>query len=574
MRVKLRPFQFALKSQIVTLWQAASRFVLAVAATGSGKTVLFSDVILDEPGPSCAIAHRSELVSQISLALARNGVRHRIIGPATLTRQCTSLHMFELEANYIDPNSRVAVASVDTLVGRDPADPWFASVRLWVLDEAHHGLVNNKWGKAVAMFPNARGLGVTATPCRADGLGLGSHCGGLFERMVLAPTMREIINMGYLTDYRVIVPKSHLDLSEVTITASGDYSPAKLKKAVHDAHITGDVVKSYLQYAQGKLGITFAVDIQAATEIAAAFRTAGVPAEVVTSKTDILLRAKILRKFKNREILQLVNVDLFGEGFDLPAIEVVTFARPTESFSLFAQQFGRVLRLMIDVSLLAGWDNYTDAERRYFISISKKPSAIVIDHAGNIARHGLPDKAREWTLDGWERGNRSSEGVIPITVCVECASAYERIYSRCPHCGHTKIIADRSAPVMVDGDMGELPPEVLAVLRGEIAATDSNFVPVPQGVPDYVKSAIHKRHHERQVAQYHLRETIKWWAGWKQRDGYTDSEIYRLFYLTYGIDVMSAQTLGTKEAEELNSKLRDKLTAAQIVVDSPINMLA
>src|SRR4051812_16988070 len=100
MRVTLRPFQAQLKTAIVAAWVQGATNVLAVSATGSGKTVLFSDVILDEPGAVCAIAHRQELVSQISLALARNGVRHRIIGSTALRKACTALHMMELRCNY------------------------------------------------------------------------------------------------------------------------------------------------------------------------------------------------------------------------------------------------------------------------------------------------------------------------------------------------------------------------------------------------------------------------------------------------------------------------------------------
>jgi hypothetical protein len=155
------------------------------------------------------------------------------------------------------------------------------------------------------------------------------------DELIQGPSGRYLVNEGYLTDYRIFAPPSDLDLSTVTLSAGGDYSPPKLRNAVHKSHIMGDVVSHYLKLAQGKLGVTFAVDIEAAIEIAQAFKQAGVSAEVISSKTPDVTRHYIMRRFRNREILQLVNVDLLGEGVDVPAIEVVSMARPTCSFALY-----------------------------------------------------------------------------------------------------------------------------------------------------------------------------------------------------------------------------------------------
>ena len=546
--IPLRPYQQQLKADIKLQWLANQRNVLAVSATGSGKTVLFSDIVAEEPGASVVIAHRHELVGQISMALARNGVRHRVIGSAELAKECTAAHMDELGVNYVNPNSRVAVASVDTLILRDGADfdAWRNSVRLWVMDEAHHVLKHNKWGKAVNLFPNARGLGVTAETERADGYGLGVMNDGVFHAIVLAPTMRDIINMKFLTDYRVFAPPSDLDLTQVPLGDSGDFSPKKLAKATKNSHITGDVVKHYLRLAPGKLGITFAVDIEAATDIAAAYRAAGIPAEVVSSKTNSAVRRNILKRFRRRELLQLVNVDLFGEGFDLPAIEVVSMARATQSFNLYKQQFGRALRLM-----------------------DGKDWAIIIDHVGNVIRHGLPDQNRDFSLGRPvpRAKKEADENVIPMTVCVECTTPYERIYSACTSCGHKKEPPQRTAPEYVDGDLHELLPEVLAKMRGEAAAVvNTSFIPVPEGVPSYVAASIRKKHLDRAEAQTHLRATLALWAGW-QRDhnGRSDSQIYRLFYVMYGTDMGTAQTLGATDAETLRAKLQSKLDEVGVV---------
>lgn len=562
--MQLRPYQADGKNGVYFEWNNGKLYVVLVEPTGAGKTVIFSEIIKEHNAPTCAIAHRQELVSQISLALARDGVRHKIIGPKKVVRLCVNIHMAELGVSYYDPSSLVAVAGVDTLVRRyDELKNWLNSVTLWVQDEAHHVLQNNKWGTAAMMFPNAKGLGVTATPIRADGKGLGRHADGLFDAMVEGPTMRDLINQGYLTDYRVFAPPSDLDLSQVTTSASGDFSPNKLSTAVKKSHITGDVVKHYQRIAPGKLGITFATDVETATDIAKQFNDAGVPAAVVSAKTSDADRIAILRRFKNRELLQLVNVDLFGEGFDLPAIEVVSMARPTQSYALYVQQFGRALRLMIDAILSGKWDTFTDEQRRDLIAQSIKPHAIIIDHVGNVERHGLPDIKREWTLDRREKRSRGKpDDAIPVRTCLNeaCLSVYERIYNACPFCGFKPVPAPRSGPEQVDGDLMEITPDILAVMRGEIARVDMH----PEAKRDELNSkymprvgvlAGVKRHVENQEAQAALRASIAWWAGWQRAHNRSDSESYRRFYFKFGVDVMTAQTLKTKEAIELAAKI-------------------
>ena len=538
--MQLRPYQSDVLSGVYDSWQRGARNVLAVLPTGGGKTVIFSEGIRQHNGGSCAIAHRQELVSQISLALARDEVRHRIIGPNSVIRWVNQLHIMETGRSYYDPSARCAVAGVDTLVRRgDELARWAQQVTLWVQDEAHHLLTGNKWGKAVAMFPNARGLGVTATPERADGKGLGRHADGVFDTMVEGPGMRDLITAEYLTDYRILCPPSDLDLSDVATGSDGDFNRKPLAAKTRKSSVMGDVVTHYLRHASGRLGVTFAPDVETATELAARFNSAGVAAEVVSAKTPEKIRQEILKRFRRREILQLVNVDLFGEGFDLPAIEVVSMARATQSYALFAQQFGRALRIL-----------------------EGKERAIIIDHVGNVLRHGLPDRPRVWSLDRREKrsGNKKPDDVVPMRVCLNpaCMAPYERVFSACPFCGHVPTPAGRTAPEQVDGDLVELDPETLAALRGEIAQVDRH--------PDEVKRMMQKaghaypiakgaanRHEERQRAQTDLREAIAWWAGYQRAAGRPDSESYRRFYFSFGVDVLTAQTLGRPEAEKLTA---------------------
>ena len=565
--MRLRPYQAENKAGIYEAWDSGIKNVLSVNPTGSGKTVIFSEVIKEHDAPSCAIAHRQELVSQISIALARDGVRHRIIGPKNVVKLVVNNHMDELGQSFYNPSSPCAVAGVDTLVRRGAElSNWLKSVSLWVQDEAHHVLESNKWGTAAQMFPNAKGLGVTATPIRADGKGLGRWADGLFDTMIEGPQMRDLINMGYLTDYRLFAPTSdYVRPGADSIGSTGDIKPAAAKASVRKSHVIGDVVKHYLRIAPGKLGVTFATDVETATDIAKQFNLAGVPAEVVSAKTPDAERIAILKRFKRRELKQLVNVDLFGEGFDLPAIEVVSMARPTESYALFVQQFGRSLRLMLSNILMGAWDTYTDQQRKDFIAASEKPHAIIIDHVGNVERHKLPDAPRVWSLD--RRDNKRAQkpsDAIPVKGCPQCTAVYERIYKACPFCGFEPIPGGRQGPEQVDGDLTEIDADTLAEMRGEVAKVDMSVEDArtemqKKYMPEIGIRAGMKRHAERQEMQEALRSSIAWWMGVHRSQGQPDTEIYRRFYFAFGMDVMAAQALKTKDALLLANKINNHM---------------
>ena len=391
------------------------------------------------------------------------------------------------------------------------------------------------------MFPNARGLLVTATPLRADGKGLGRHADGIADVMIVGPSMRQLIEWGFLTDYRIFAPPSDIDMTPVTITDSGEFSPPKLKLARSKSHITGDVVTQYLRIAAGKKGVTFDTDVDNASDTAEAFRAKGIPAEMVQAKTPEALRRQIIRRFRHGDLLQLVNVDLFGEGFDLPAIEVVSMARPTASYGLYVQQFGRALRTM-----------------------EGKLHAIIIDHVGNVEkRHGLPDAPRQWSLDRRERGSRGKSDAMLLRTCLnpECMGVYERFLLACPYCGTAPTFAQRSAPQFVDGDLHELDPSVLQAMRGEIERIDA-APRVPGGVP---AAPVIRAHEARQQAQKELRAAIALWAGWQSHLGYSLPEIWRRFYLTFGIDTNTAQCLGALDAATLETRIEIDLQRNNVV---------
>lgn len=573
----LRHYQQRLRVSIEEAWAKPNvNNVLAILPTGGGKTRTFSDVILAHTmagivalpkGNSCAIAHRQELVTQISKALNKEGIKHRLIAPPKVIKACVRIHMEDVGYSLYDPSATCAVAGVDTLIKRGKElGAWLSTVTLWVQDEAHHVLDDNKWGKAAQMFPNAKGLGVTATPVRADGKGLGREYDGIFDEMVIGATMRELIDWGYLVDYRAFAPPSNLDLSQVNISqATGDYNPNQVAEAVRKSCIIGDVVEHYLKIAKGKRGITFVPNVEIAKEVADRFNNAGVPAKAVSAKTPDLERFHAVNDLAKGKLLQLVNVDLFGEGVDVPAVEVVSFARPTESYSLFIQQCGRALRLLIDAILMGKWESLSPDERKRLIAESAKPHAIIIDHVGNILRHGLPDIPKQWTLERREkRGSNKKSDAIPVRYCEVCTSVYERIHKVCPFCGHEVVPAARTAPEYVDGDLMELTPDILAQMRKAVAEVDMSledkrFELSRKHVPLVGQLAGVNRHEKLQKIQAELRHVMSVWGGIHTAQGADDSEIQRRFYFRFGTDVLSAQALNTKEAEQLKNQILEDL---------------
>ena len=409
----------------------------------------------------------------------------------------------------------------------------------------HHLLRANKWGKALAMFPNARGLGVSGTPERADGKGLGRHADGVFDTMIVGPYGRELIDQGFLTDYRIYAPESDLHRENLPVSeTTGEFAPKALVEATRSSHITGDLVEQYLKIAPGKLGVTFTVSVDLAVETAARYRAAGVAAEAVSAQTPELVRASILRRFAKREIMQLVNVGLFGEGFDLPAIEVVSDGAATQSYANYAQRFGRMGRPM------AG-----------------KERGLFIDHVGNVVHHatrrGLPDSYQTWTLDRREKRSRATDGPSPVKACPACSAVFERIYRQCPYCGHVPVPAQRSAPEHVDGDLLELDPAVLARLRASAEALRATPA-VPYGATPEIRGAIMKRHRDLTATQDLLCDQIALWAGWQQHLGRDDHESYRRFYREFGVDVATAQTLRTADARELSERIEKMLASAGV----------
>lgn len=542
----LRPYQEKLIADTYDKWDNGSQFVAMISATGSGKSLTLTAIVKRESERGqyvLVIAHRRELITQLSETVGRMEIRHQVIASTKTVRFAARQSMEKHGVNYVEPNARVMVASVQSLRPEKIQELARLGDRLTVVqDEFHHATKTSKtWGGVLTplMDAGARGLGPTATPCRADGQGLSRETDGYADVLVEGPPMRWLIDNGYLSQYKIYCPKTDLNLDNVeTSKSTGDYKERELKAEIGKSHIVGDIVDHYLKICPGKRGITFTVGVDTAEEVAEEYRRRGVPAMALSGRNADEERVQAIKDLASGKILQIVNDSLIGEGVDIPAVEVVSFARPTQSYGLYAQMFGRALR-----------------------PFEGKSHAIIIDAVSNVMRHGLPDAHREWTLDRREKRSSKSEP-SSVRVCLACTAVYERFRDACPDCGEpVPAPAERSAPEFVDGDLYELDATTLANMRGDITgATESpeamrdrltsQHVPVP-GVMANVKRQI-----ERIESLAYLDDAmIRLGTIWRHRDGLSNSEIYRKFFLTCQIDWMTAQTLKRDEADKLAQRI-------------------
>lgn len=371
--IELRDYQAAAVHGIRGA-MAVNRRVLFVLPTGGGKTVVFSYIAQQAHGKGkrvMIVAHRKEIVRQISRSLDRFGVPHALVVPgATHSRRA------------------IQVAMVQTL-GRRISRGLEYEPDLLVMDEAHHGVAGS-WATVAAAWPHAKILGVTATPQRLDGKGLSDA----FDVIVEGPPVRQLIEAGHLARYRYLAPPMAATLKERLASIKkryGDYATGDLAEAVDQRSITGDAVNHYAKYLNGRPAIVFCVSVAHAAHVRESFAASGYRAASVDGSMAAHERDRIIGDFASGRLNILTSCDLISEGFDVPDAAGVLLLRPTQSLSLHLQQVGRALRPKSDGR-----------------------EAVILDHAGNVDRHGLPDQQRSWTLAG------KNDEAPSITTCRTC----------------------------------------------------------------------------------------------------------------------------------------------------------
>ncbi len=557
-----RRYQAEGRCGINARWDEGHRIIMYIAPTGAGKTYLFTNIGRSNVGSTLYAAHRSELVSQMSLALNFWGVEHSIIAPKDVVKWIVALHYKYHKRSHYRPYSNHYVSSIQTLHRQRMR--WaslLSTITLFVLDDGHHVLRDNIYGQVAAMMPNARGLLTSATCIRADGRGLGRHADGIIDAVVVGPSMRTVIDDGYLTDCLVKSVPSDLRKDDIPITAKGDYSTPRLTMAARESHIVGDIVDHYMEFARGLLGVTFVTDAQTGIDVAAKYNKAGIPAEFISHKTPGPKRYAMMEAYMSRQLLQLVNIDLFGEGFDCPEMQVCSYGRPSQSYPLVVQQFGRPLRPMWPADLTP-FDMDTAAGRKAAIAMSDKPYARLFDHVGNYldTAHGLPFNRNIWSLDARDRKQKVDPDAIPVRVCGQplCQAVFERIMPACPYCGWKPEISTggRRGPEEVDGKLCDLDPDSRARLKAaaEMAVSNPDAYRrelIAKRCPPIAIERNVRRHQQRVAYQEALRPAIGMYSKKCRAMGMPETEAQQRFYYKFGVDMLSAQSLPLRETRTL-----------------------
>ena len=381
----LRPYQVTAVDAVV---DSIDKRPCLVMPTGSGKTYVAVEIV-KRLGLRCLwIAHRRELIAQAVGSLHRAGVKR------------AGVVMAGAEPDYGAP---IQVASVQTAVRRDP----IPDIGLIVVDEAHHARATTYQRVIERYPPGVPVLGLTATPFRTDGRGLGD----IFGAIVVGAWPDDLVAAGTLIEPVVYVPQAP-DLSGVKVTG-GDYNLGELGAVMRRRKLVGNVVDEWSKRTPGTRTVVFAVNVEHSREIVRQFRARGVVAEHLDEKTPAGQRDGILARLRAGYTSVVSNCQVLTEGWDLPALVTAIIARPTASLCLHLQMVGRIMR-----------------------SAEGKAGATVLDHAGNHLRHGTVTQRIEYSLEDAARGAATDrDGEAPMKRCPECYLLVRPGAQTCPECG-------------------------------------------------------------------------------------------------------------------------------------------
>ena len=420
--IELRDYQSEVIAKAGAAVASGKRRAIIVAPTGSGKTIVAADIIRGAVAKYknvLVLAHRREIISQTSDKLHRLGISHGIIQAGFSPR----------------PLERVQVASIATLWTRAFRSEALARppVDLLVIDECHHCPAAT-YRKIIDNYPDAVLIGLTATPCRGDGRGLG----GIFDIIVESPQVSALIDMGHLVKTRVYAPVDP-DLKGVK-TVQGDYHEGQLGDRMDRPKLIGDIVTHWHKYGERRKTVAFAVNVQHSIHIRDEFIKSGVRAEHIDGTTPKPERDAVLARLASGETELVSNCMVLTEGWDMPAVSCCILARPTKKMGLYRQMIGRILR-----------------------PADGKADAIVLDHSGAVFRHGFVEDHVEWTLDPERRAEnpthnaRVHEAGSRLLECTQCGTL--RVAGlACGHCGFLPKRPPRDVPFR-DGELGRVDRE-------------------------------------------------------------------------------------------------------------------
>lgn len=392
--LELRPYQEELVKNIRQSLASGHRAVCAVLGCGGGKSVIEAEIarLTNLRGNRVLfLVHRRELCDQIARTFAACGV---------------DLTMTDI----------MMVQTATRRIGKlDKPD-------LIITDECHHATAAT-YTSIYAYFPDVPRIGFTATPIRLGEGGLGA----VFDDLIPSVTTKWLIENHYLAPYKYYSYRL-ADTSRLH-TRAGEYIAAEVHGLMEKTAIYGDTVDTYRRIGGGRQTIVYCASITASKATAEAFRSAGYPAEHLDGETPKAERDDAVERFRRGSLRILCNVDLFGEGFDVPDCGCVILLRPTKSLSLFIQQSMRSMR-------------YRPGKE-----------ALIIDHVGNVFTHGLPDDPREWTL---AQRKPKAKNTVHIRECPVCFGVIPATSATCPICGYTFRPEERKTLEVVDGELVEI----------------------------------------------------------------------------------------------------------------------
>ena len=398
MDAQLRLYQLTAIEQIRQALREGHKRILLQLPTGAGKTLTGASMLagsLAKGHRSMFVAHRLELIDQTVAAFARLGI--------------TSLGVVRAKDKRSDPDQPIQVCSIQTLQRRAP----LRDIRIVFVDEAHRSVSKSYVKNLFEAYPDAVFVGLSATPARTDGKPLGAW----WTKLVQPVPYSGLIAQGHIVAPLVYSTPVLPDLSTVR-TVAGDYSAEDLEAAVNRRAIIGNLLAEWQKRSGGRRTVAFAVSVKHSEAIVEMFREAGVRAEHLDGETPEETRRAILARLRTGETQLVSNVGVLCEGWDLPACKCLLLARPTKSLVLYMQMAGRILR---------PWEA-TDP--------------IILDHGGNVDRHGLPHEDREWSLDDKPK----AVGAAPLKCCPACFAYIAAAARNCPHCGHEFSAASCEPP--------------------------------------------------------------------------------------------------------------------------------
>lgn len=443
MRYSLRPYQQDLVAAVQRLQQDHRR-ILVNLPTGGGKTVVGTHFIEEchrRGGRSLFLAHRAELIEQTSAKLDEIGLTDHGVIKAGHWRW--------------RPGAPVQVASVQTLNARLDK---LRSLRFDLIfpDEAHHGAADT-WLRAINTFRNdaTTVIGLTATPYRADGKGLGD----VFDTIAQGADTRALTDQQFLTPTIVFADTQTPDLSRIRLNRYRDYDAKGMHEAFDNKRLVGHLVQTWTRHAKGRRTVVFAVSVEHSKHIAEMYNAVGIPAAHVDGTMPDQQRAEISERLRTGDLLVVSNCMVWTEGWDCPEVQCLQNTRPTKSRGLWRQIGGRGLRPV--------WDQDTGQWRRNPDDTFVKPHCLYLDHAGQTHEHGFltdPD------IVDLRRGLLRDESAR-ATVCDHCGAVLRSKPFTCPACGAEL----RPRPEVTEEQLDLIGETELPDIRpGELKAVDEN----------------------------------------------------------------------------------------------------